>query len=75
MVTVVEENRDDENYEPLRKNLARLKAMKVGGRALDIITLPMPNKIMREGLRLPADVRKFLYRKYLRPCANVRRSR
>jgi agmatine deiminase len=59
VVTVVEENRGDENYEPLQKNLARLQAMKVGGRALDIITLPMPNKIMREGLRLPATYANF----------------
>jgi agmatine deiminase len=59
VVTVVEENRGDENYEPLQKDLARLQAMKVGGRALDIITLPMPNKIMREGLRLPATYANF----------------
>src|SRR6266478_5180724 len=39
VVTVVEENRDDENYEPLQKNLAGLKAMKIGRHALDIITL------------------------------------
>jgi len=59
VVTVLEENRDDENYEPLQKNLARLQAMKIGGRALDIITLPMPKKIMREGLRLPATYANF----------------
>lgn len=59
VVTVVEENRGDENYEPLQKNLACLQAMKVGGRALDIITLPMPQKIMREGLRLPATYANF----------------
>ncbi len=59
VVTVVEENRDDENYEPLQKNLARLQAMKIGGRALDIITLPMPKKIMREDLRLPATYANF----------------
>ncbi|PYK19243.1 MAG: agmatine deiminase [Verrucomicrobia bacterium] len=59
VVTVVEENRDDENYEPLQKNLARLQAMKIGGRALDIITLSMPKRIMREGLRLPATYANF----------------
>jgi agmatine deiminase len=59
VVTVVEENRGDENYEPLQKNLARVQAMQVGGRALDIITLPMPKKIMREGLRLPATYANF----------------
>jgi agmatine deiminase len=59
VVTVVEENRDDENYEPLRKNLARLQAMKIDGRAIEVITLPMPKKIKREGLRLPATYANF----------------
>ena len=58
VVTVVEENRDDENYEPL-ENLARLRQMKIGDRKLDILTLPMPKKIVREGLRLPASYAKF----------------
>src|SRR2546430_6147658 len=31
IVTVVEENRDDENYEPLQDNLARLRKLKIGG--------------------------------------------
>jgi agmatine deiminase len=59
VVTVVEENRDDENYEPLGKNLARLQAMKIRGDAIEVITLPMPKKIMREGLRLPATYANF----------------
>src|SRR4030095_15896694 len=48
IVTVVEENRDDENYQPLQENLTRLREMKIGGRNLDILTLPMPKKIVRE---------------------------
>src|SRR6266508_3219641 len=59
VVTVVEENRDDENYEPLQKNLTRLQAMKIGERAIEVITLPMPKRIMREGLRLPATYANF----------------
>jgi agmatine deiminase len=59
VVTVVEENRDDENYEPLQENLARLREMKIGDRRLDIVTLPMPKKIVREGLRLPASYANF----------------
>ena len=59
VVTAVEENRDDENYEPLQKNLARLGEMKINGRAIDIVTLPMPKKIVREGLRLPASYANF----------------
>src|SRR5258705_9939224 len=59
IVTVVEENRDDENYEPLQENLKRLREMKIGGRKLEILTLPMPKKIVREGLRLPASYANF----------------
>jgi agmatine deiminase len=59
IVTVVEDNRDDENYDPLRENLARLREMKIGGRSVDILTLPMPKKIVREGLRLPASYANF----------------
>jgi agmatine deiminase len=59
VVTVVEENREDENYEPLQKNLGRLREMKIGGRKLNVVTLPMPRKIVREGLRLPASYANF----------------
>jgi agmatine deiminase len=59
VITVVEESRDDENYEPLQQNLARLREMKIDGRTLDILTLPMPKKIVREGLRLPASYANF----------------
>ena len=55
VVTVIEENRDDENYEPLQKNLARLQAMKIAGRAMKVIALPMPKKIMRNTSRLSAQ--------------------
>src|SRR2546430_6448098 len=54
VVTVIEENRDDENFEPLQENLARLRNMKI-----DIVKLPMPKKIVREGLRLPASYANF----------------
>jgi agmatine deiminase len=59
VVTVVEENRDSENYEPLQENLARLGSMEIAGCSMDIITLPMPGKIVREGLRLPASYANF----------------
>ena len=59
VVTVVEENGDDENYEPLQGNLARLHEMKIDRRKIDIVTLPMPKKIVREGLRLPASYANF----------------
>ena len=59
VATVVEENRADENYEPLQGNLARLREIKIRGRNLDILTLPMPKKMIREGLRLPASYANF----------------
>jgi agmatine deiminase len=59
IVTVVEENSDDANYKPLQENLARLREMKVNGRNIDIVVLPMPRKIVREGMRLPASYANF----------------
>jgi agmatine deiminase len=59
VVTVVEDDPRDENYAVLQENLARLREMKIGGRAIDIVTLPMPKKIVREGLRLPASYANF----------------
>jgi len=59
IVTMVEEDPADENYEPLQENLARLRKMKINNRPVDIITMPMPKKIVREGLRLPASYANF----------------
>ena len=59
VVTVVEEARDDENYEPLQENLARLREMRIGENNLEVVTLPMPKKMVREGLRLPASYANF----------------
>ncbi len=59
IVTVVEENPDDANYKPLQENLARLSEMKVGGRKIDTVVLPMPGKVVREGMRLPASYANF----------------
>jgi len=54
VVTVVEEDSDDTNYQPLQDNLNRLS-----GFGLDIVTLPMPRKMVREGQRLPASYANF----------------
>src|SRR4029077_12635210 len=59
VVTAVEENREDKNYEPLHENLARLRQMKVERGEIEIVTLPMPKKIVREGQRLPASYANF----------------
>ncbi len=59
VVTVVEENSDDVNYKPLQENLARLREMRIGNRKIDIVILPMPKKLVREGQRLPASYANF----------------
>ena len=59
VVAVVEEDRQDENYAPLQENLARLREIKIANDKIEIVTLPMPKKIVREGLRLPASYANF----------------
>jgi len=59
VIAVIEEDRDDENYEPLQENLSRLRVMKIGDCPIDILTLPMPRKMVRQGLRLPASYANF----------------
>jgi agmatine deiminase len=59
VVTVVEDDRDSANYEPLQANLERLQSMEIDGKPLEIFTLPMPKKIVREELTLPASYANF----------------
>ena len=60
VVTVVESDRSDANYEPLQENLARLREMKdQDGRPLRIETLPMPQPVWFDGQRLPASYANF----------------
>lgn len=55
VVTVVETDRKDENYEPLRENLRLLR----GFRDLRVVTLPMPEPVWFDGQRLPASYANF----------------
>ncbi|HEX4850270.1 MAG TPA: agmatine deiminase family protein [Puia sp.] len=60
VIAVVEENRQDENYELLKKNLAKLRKMRlISGKQLNIIELPMPDPVYYEGQRLPASYANF----------------
>jgi agmatine deiminase len=59
VVTVVENDRSDANYGPLQANLARLRRLTIDGAPLEILTLPMPARIVREGQRLPASYANF----------------
>ena len=55
VVTVVESDKGDANYEPLRENLALLR----GRKDLRVATLPMPEPVYFAGQRLPASYANF----------------
>jgi agmatine deiminase len=60
IVTVVEENAADVNYEPLQENLRRLRSMTdQHGKPLEIVPLPMPEPVWFDGQRLPASYANF----------------
>ena len=54
IVTVVEHDRQEANYEPLRENVTLLKRT-----GLRIVTLPMPAPVWFAGQRLPASYANF----------------
>jgi agmatine deiminase len=60
VVTVVEPDRNDENYTALAANLERLRQMRLAdGRRLTIVELPMPEPVFGERGRLPASYANF----------------
>ncbi len=60
VLTVVEENREDENYSLLQHNLQQLKAMRLlNGKQLNIVELPMPEAVVYDDTRLPASYANF----------------
>jgi len=60
VVSAVESNPDDANYEPLRENLRRLReARDQDGKPLAIVELPMPAPVIFEKRRLPASYANF----------------
>jgi len=60
VVTAIEEDPADENYEPLQRNLERLNRMTdQNGRPLRVVTLPMPRPMWHDGQRLPASYANF----------------
>lgn len=60
VVTVVEDDPSDVNYHALQDNLRRLKTLRLeDGRPLEIVTLPMPNAVVQEEMRLPASYANF----------------
>jgi agmatine deiminase len=60
VVTAVEANPNDPNYEPLRENVRRLRdATDQDGKPLAVIDLPMPSPVIFEDRRLPASYANF----------------
>lgn len=60
VITVIEENKQDENYELLQHNLQQLKAMRLlNGKQLNIVELPMPEELVYEDQRLPCSYANF----------------
>jgi agmatine deiminase len=60
VVTVIEEDKNDENYNLLQHNLRQLQQMRLlNGKQLNIIELPMPDAILYEDQRLPASYANF----------------
>jgi agmatine deiminase len=60
VVTAVESDPADPNYEPLLENIRRLRAATdQTGKSLSISELPMPGPVVFEGRRLPASYANF----------------
>jgi agmatine deiminase len=60
VITVIEENKADENFEPLQDNLKMLQKMRLeNGQQINIVELPMPHKVIYEEQRLPASYANF----------------
>jgi agmatine/peptidylarginine deiminase len=60
IVTAVESDPNDANYEPLRENIRRLRAATTqDGKPLAIVELPTPAPVIFEGRQLPASYANF----------------
>lgn len=60
VATVVEEDKNDDNYHILQQNLATLKTMRLlNGKQLNIVELPMPDAVIYDDQRLPASYANF----------------
>jgi len=60
VVTVIEKNKNDDNYNLLQNNLKQLQQMRlINGKPLNIIELPMPDELIYEGQRLPCSYANF----------------
>ena len=61
IITVVETDTEDPNYKPLQDNLNRLQNARLeNGNKPNIVTLPMPKRLIFDGIRIPASYANFL---------------
>ncbi|WP_207423675.1 agmatine deiminase family protein [Desertivirga brevis] len=60
VLSVVETNVNDENYELLQQNVKALSKMRLlNGKQLNVIELPMPEEVVYDDMRLPASYANF----------------
>jgi agmatine deiminase len=60
IITAVETDKNDVNYQPLHENLRILQKIRLlDGRQPDIVELPMPTPVIFNGQRLPASYANF----------------
>ncbi|MBT1707077.1 agmatine deiminase family protein [Fulvivirgaceae bacterium PWU5] len=60
VVTVVEEDKSDENYTLLQENLHELHRLRLeDGKQLNVVELPMPGAVVYDDMRLPASYANF----------------
>ena len=60
VVTAIEPNRTDENYQPLKNNRELLESFRLpDNKPINVIELPMPAPVIYENTRLPASYANF----------------
>lgn len=60
IITAIEDNRWDDNYQPLQGNLKRLNSCRLAnGKQPNVVELPMPDIVVYEDQRLPASYANF----------------
>jgi agmatine deiminase len=60
LITVIEENKNDENYFVLQENLKKLKTFRLlNDKQINIVELPMPDPVYYQDQRLPASYANF----------------
>ncbi len=60
IVAAIEPDTSDPNHEPLKENLAKLKAARTPtGKQFNIVEIPLPHAVLFRGQRLPASYANF----------------